>query len=162
MNLEILNWCTSPSSGSRLVGHAEPHAGHCDLRDEQRDLPHFRKVEHASAIIEEISISTNFSLLSFYIPMVIMVTTYALTIHHLRLLISVSFYKSLRFRREFPPSSSSSSSTSSSLRSSSAPLDFVEQLVHDMSSQRPTVRPSPAFPVAVLQKSELIFSRVTV
>ena len=44
MNLEILNWCRSPSSGSRLVGHAEPHAGHCDLRDEQRDLPHFRKV----------------------------------------------------------------------------------------------------------------------
>ena len=93
MNLEILNWCTSPSSGSRLVGHAEPHAGHCDLRDEQRDLPHFRKVEHASAIIEEISIFTNFSLLSFYIPMVIMVTTYALTIHHLRLFIVVSFYK---------------------------------------------------------------------
>ena len=157
MNLEILNWwCISPSSGSRLVGHAEPHAGHCDLRDEQRDLPHFRKVEHASAIIEEISIFTNFSLLSFYIPMVIMVTTYALTIHHLRLFIVVSFYKSLKFRREFPPSSSSSST------SSSAPLDFVEQLVHDMSSQRPTVRPSPAFPVAVLQKSELIFSRVTV
>ena len=161
MNLEILNWCRSPSSGSRLVGHAEPHAGHCDLRDEQRDLPHFRKVEHASAIIEEISIFTNFSLLSFYIPMVIMVTTYALTIHHLRLFIVVSFYKSLKFRREFPPSSSSSS-TSSSSTSSSAPLDFVEQLVHDMSSQRPTVRPSPAFPVAVLQKSELIFSRVTV
>ena len=159
MNLEILNWCRSPSSGSRLVGHAEPHAGHCDLRDEQRDLPHFRKVEHASAIIEEISIFTNFSLLSFYIPMVIMVTTYALTIHHLRLFIVVSFYKSLKFRREFPPSSPS---TSSSSTSPSAPLDFVEQLVHDMSSQRPTVRPSPAFPVAVLQKSELIFSRVTV
>ena len=95
MNLEILNWCRSPSSGSRLVGHAEPHAGHCDLRDEQRDLPNFRKVkrasakiEHASAIIEEISIFTNFSLLSFYIPMVIMVTTYALTIHHLRLYIT--------------------------------------------------------------------------
>ena len=47
MNLEILNWCRSPSSGSRLVGHAEPHAGQCDLRDEQRDLPHFRKVEHS-------------------------------------------------------------------------------------------------------------------
>ena len=88
VNLEILNWCRSPSSGSRLVGHAEPHAGHCDLRDEQRDLPHFRKVVHAPAIIEEISIFTNFSLLSFYIPMVIMVTTYALTIHHLRLYIT--------------------------------------------------------------------------
>ena len=47
MNLEILNWCRSPSSGSRLVGHAEPHAEHCDLRDEQRDLPHFRKVAHS-------------------------------------------------------------------------------------------------------------------
>ena len=79
-------------AGAGPDGHAEPHAGQDHLWDEQWDLPHLWQVprQMLPKMINSWLNFSHFSLLSFYIPMVIMVTTYALTIHHLRF-IFISF-----------------------------------------------------------------------
>ena len=75
--------------GAGIDGHAEHHAGQHHLWDEQRDLPYIWEVGQIFSNKQTIWIVDQlFSLLSFYIPMVIMVTTYALTIHHLRFISS--------------------------------------------------------------------------
>ena len=76
------NTAVKPSSLSDLVfNDLRPLPLPPDYRNATRvSLQHFSRS------------SFRFSLLSFYIPMVIMVTTYALTIHHLRYILNAETY----------------------------------------------------------------------